>query len=93
MLQINYREKNAKGQIQQIKTCRKKRHVRIGDVKEMPDLICGKSAVGGNYNSTRDNSLLIVRDINHNYIGVEWRRICERKKTDPAVPKQCSSNG
>ena len=24
-------------------------------MKEMPDLICGKAAVGGNYNSTRDN--------------------------------------
>ena len=23
-------------------------------MKEMPDLICGKAAVGGNYNSTRD---------------------------------------
>ena len=23
-------------------------------MKEMPDLICGKVAVGGNYNSTRD---------------------------------------
>ena len=24
-------------------------------MKEMSDLICGKAAVGGNYNSTRDN--------------------------------------
>ena len=39
----------------QIKTCRKKRHVRIDSMKEMPNLICGKGAVGGNYNSTRDN--------------------------------------
>ena len=38
----------------QIKTCRKKQHVKIGDRKEMPDLICGKTAVGGNYNSTHD---------------------------------------
>ena len=38
----------------QIKTCRKKRHVRIDSMKEMPNLICGKVAVGGNYNSTRD---------------------------------------
>ena len=38
----------------QIKTCRKKRHVRIDGMKEMPNLICGKGAVGGNYNSTRD---------------------------------------
>lgn len=40
--------------IEQIKTCRKKQHVKIGDRKEMPDLICDKTAVGGNYNSTHD---------------------------------------
>ena len=40
--------------IGQIKTCRKKQHVTIDDIKEMSDLICGKAAVGGNYNSTRD---------------------------------------
>ena len=39
----------------QIKTCRKKRHVRIDSPKEIPNLICGKVAVGGNYNLTRDN--------------------------------------
>ncbi len=38
----------------QIKTCRKKRHVVIDSMKEKPNLICGKAAVGGNYNSTRD---------------------------------------
>lgn len=26
-------------------------------MKEMPNLICGKVAVGENYNSTRDNSV------------------------------------
>ena len=41
--------------IGQIKTCRKKQHVKIDDMKEMSELICGKTAVGGNYNSTRDN--------------------------------------
>ena len=44
--------------IGQIKTCRKKQHVKIDDIKEMSDLICGKAAVGGNYNSTRDSTLL-----------------------------------
>ena len=34
--------------------CRKKQHVRVDDMKERSDLICGKAAVGGNYNSTRD---------------------------------------
>ena len=43
--------------IGQIKTCRKKQHVKIDDMKEMPNLICGKVAVGGNYNSTRDSWL------------------------------------
>ena len=38
----------------QIKTCRKKQHVRVDDMKARSDLICGKAAVGGNYNSTRD---------------------------------------
>ena len=38
----------------QIKTSRKKQHVKIHDLKEMPDLICGKAAVGRNYNSTYD---------------------------------------
>ena len=40
--------------IGQIKTCRKKQHVEIDDMKEMSDLFSGKAAVGGNYNSTRD---------------------------------------
>ena len=39
----------------QKKTCRKKQHVRIDDMKEMSDLICGKAAVGGNNNSTHDS--------------------------------------
>ena len=41
--------------IGQIKTCRKKQHVKIDDMKEMSDLFCSKAAVGGNYNLTRDN--------------------------------------
>ena len=43
--------------IGQIKTCRKKQHVKIDDMKEMSDLFCSKAAVGGNYNSTRDSRL------------------------------------
>ena len=39
----------------QIKTCREKWLVRIDSVREIPNLICGKVAVGGNYNSTRDS--------------------------------------
>ena len=47
--------------IGQIKTCRKKQHVKIDDMKEMSNLICGKAAVGGNYNSTRDTIILLTR--------------------------------
>ena len=39
----------------QKKTCGKIQHVRIVKIQEMPNLICGKSTVGGNYNSTYDN--------------------------------------
>ena len=38
----------------QMKTCRKKFHVKIDNMKELLDLICGKVVVGGNYNSTCD---------------------------------------
>ena len=48
--------------IGQIKTCRKKQHVKIDDIKEMSDLICGKAAVGGNYNSTRDNIVQLTNE-------------------------------
>ena len=47
--------------IGQIKTCRKKQHVKIDGKKEMSELICGKAAVGGNYNSTRDSLCYFVR--------------------------------
>ena len=40
----------------QIKTCRKKQY----DMKEMPNLICGKTAVGGNYNSTHDKKCSVT---------------------------------
>ena len=48
------RENRGMVKTMQIKTCRKKRHVGIDNMKEMPNLICGKAAVGGNYNSTRN---------------------------------------
>lgn len=46
--------------IGQIKTCRKKQHVKIDDMKEMSDLFCSKAAVGGNYNLTRDTDRAVV---------------------------------
>lgn len=42
----------------QIKTCRKTQHVKIDNMKEMPNSICGNTAVGGNYNSTCDNRVI-----------------------------------
>ena len=45
----------------QIKTCRKKQHVKI-DVKiGVANLMCGKSAVGGNYNSTHDTKQIKLK--------------------------------
>ena len=34
---------------------------KIDDMKEIPDLICGKTAVGGNYNSTRDSIAVKIK--------------------------------
>lgn len=34
---------------------------RIDDMKEIPHLICGKTAVGGNYNSTRDSIAVKIK--------------------------------
>ena len=45
--------------IGQIKTCRKKQHVKTDDMKGKENLICGKVAVGRNYNLTRDTLPLI----------------------------------
>ena len=59
------RESKGMVKTKQIKTCRKKRHVRIDSMKEMPNLICGKGAVGGNYNSTRDNIVCYTGWKNH----------------------------
>ena len=49
--------------IGQIKTCRKKQHVEIDEMKELSNLICGKATVGGNYNSTRD---IVVKSLIEN---------------------------
>mgnify|MGYP006328716315 CR=1 FL=1 len=46
--------------IGQIKTCRKKQHVKIDDMKGKENLICGKVAVGRNYNLTRDSESVIL---------------------------------
>ena len=41
-------------------------------MKEMPDLICGKVAVGGNYNSTRDK--WTTRKLNTQYHWQEMNK-------------------
>ncbi len=53
-LRKNYSGMKRNGQ-GQIKMCRRKQHVKIGSVKGVPNLFCGKFAVGGNYNLTRNN--------------------------------------
>ena len=45
-------KRNGQGQI---KTCRRKQHVKTDGMKGIPNLFCGIFAVGGNYNSTHDN--------------------------------------
>lgn len=44
-------KRNGQGQI---KTCRRKQHVKTDGMKGIPNLFCGIFAVGGNYNLTRD---------------------------------------
>ena len=39
----------------QIKTCRKIQHVERGSMEALPNLICGKFAVGGKDNLPPDN--------------------------------------
>ena len=45
-------KRNGQGQI---KTCRRKQHVKTDGMKGISNLFCGIFAVGGNYNLTRDN--------------------------------------
>ena len=47
-------KRNGQGQI---KTCRRKQHVKTDGMKGIPNLFCGIFAVGGNYNLTRDNKV------------------------------------
>lgn len=53
-------------------------------MKEMSDLFCGKAAVGGNYNSTRDiypKNLVKSKFLKLNYSHVEYVINCLRKNT------------
>ena len=52
-LRKNYSEMKRNGQ-GQIKTCRRKQHVKTDGMKGIPNLFCGIFAVDGNYNLTRD---------------------------------------
>ena len=49
-------KRNGQGQI---KTCRRKQHVKTDGMKGIPNLFCGIFAVGGNYNLTRDKHIVI----------------------------------
>lgn len=46
-------KRNGQGQI---KTCRRKQHVKTDGMKGISNLFCGIFAVGGNYNLTRDSN-------------------------------------
>ena len=65
--------KDREWSIGQIKTCRKKQHVKIDGKKEMSELICGKAAVGGNYNSTRDKQTIAQKRMDGEYRTVRER--------------------
>ena len=69
--------------IGQIKTCRKKQHVKIDGKKEMSDLICGKATVGGNYNSTRDS--IATEPIEN---SAEYN---EKKLSEEEIKQDCES--
>lgn len=51
-------KRNGQGQI---KTCRRKQHVKTDGMKGISNLFCGIFAVGGNYNLTRDNEWLLLK--------------------------------
>ena len=55
-LRKNYSEMKRNGQ-GQIKTCRRKQHVKTDGMKGISNLFCGIFAVGGNYNLTRDSKM------------------------------------
>ena len=54
-------------------------------MKEMSDLICGKAAVGGNYNSTRDSS--IKKELSHYSTGREYYKKVTR---EPLPNENCT---
>ena len=58
-LRKNYSEMKRNGQ-GQIKTCRRKQHVKTDGMKGISNLFCGIFAVGGNYNLTRDTQSQFV---------------------------------
>ena len=59
-LRKNYSGMKRNGQ-GQIKTCRRKQHVKTGSVEGVPNLFCGIFAVGGNYNLMRNISESSIR--------------------------------
>ena len=53
-------KRNGQGQI---KTCRRKQHVKTDGMKGISNLFCGIFAVGGNYNLTRDIQIAFNRNV------------------------------
>ncbi|MGO5021164.1 hypothetical protein ACTQ3S_14760, partial [Roseburia faecis] len=73
-LRKNYSEMKRNGQ-GQIKTCRRKQHVKTDGMKGISNLFCGIFAVGGNYNLTRDTLKNYNVDISVDQLSLAFERL------------------
>ena len=56
-------------------------------MKEMSELICGKAAVGGNYNSTRDNWVQMIQDNMVAILGwIQYEKVKWLQNNNPEIP-------
>ena len=78
-LRKNYSEMKRNGQ-GQIKTCRRKQHVKTDGMKGISNLFCGIFAVGGNYNLTRDTGI-DTKNISLDQMRADYHAM-EKKKAE-----------
>jgi len=87
-LRKNYSEMKRNGQ-GQIKTCRRKQHVKTDGMKGISNLFCGIFAVGGNYNLTRDNVVITINRqqeaMHHRTIAVQRKALLEQVAQRKAI--------
>lgn len=87
-LRKNYSEMKRNGQ-GQIKTCRRKQHVKTDGMKGILNLFCGIFAVGGNYNLTRDNVVITINRqqeaMHHRTIAVQRKALLEQVAQRKAI--------